>query len=396
MKLMISEPRYLEYFHNYSQSATKDLKVKSRAALVRFLEITREVVADPVVRETKTLWRKLKQIQDVLERWEISGINRKLQMKPERLERIPVPGFTSGISESDMKTDTLAAPVGEVRAVEVLLILKWGGDLTLLGRQQAEELGERFRYQMYPDAGGGMLRLHATYRHDLKIKASDEGRVMKTAAAFAKGLLELEGQLTPILASLVTVEEKSRQMLDREGNREIKQEMDRCKEHLHLLQRDTEMSEELVHLIAPDCSSAAKKAMMDIENPVKALQRMHSLIGHLCDQLRELIRIHGEFDSNEITPCESPAHILTQQDDFNSTVKPFDRANHPTVQISDDVLKVTMDVAPSRPTSPRIADFSEPLSTSVPTNGVKLYMNETLSLMAGKHINASSTLIMYS
>jgi hypothetical protein len=31
--------------------------------------------------------------------------------------------------------------------------------------------------------------LHATYRHDLKIKASDEGRVMKTAAAFTKGLL---------------------------------------------------------------------------------------------------------------------------------------------------------------------------------------------------------------
>jgi inositol hexakisphosphate/diphosphoinositol-pentakisphosphate kinase len=69
---------------------------------------------------------------------------------------------------------------------------------------------------MYPDTGGGMLRLHATYRHDLKIKSSDEGRVMKTAAAFAKGLLELEGPLTPILASLVTVEEKSSQMLDRE------------------------------------------------------------------------------------------------------------------------------------------------------------------------------------
>ena len=49
---------------------------------------------------------------------------------------------------------------------------------------------------MYPDpSGGGVLRLHATYRHDLKIKASDEGRVMKTAAAFTKGLLELEGRV---------------------------------------------------------------------------------------------------------------------------------------------------------------------------------------------------------
>jgi inositol-hexakisphosphate/diphosphoinositol-pentakisphosphate 1-kinase len=42
---------------------------------------------------------------------------------------------------------------------------------------------------MYPDpSGGGILRLHSTFRHDLKIKASDEGRVMKTAAAFTKVL----------------------------------------------------------------------------------------------------------------------------------------------------------------------------------------------------------------
>ena len=59
---------------------------------------------------------------------------------------------------------------------------------------------------------------------------------MKTAAAFTKGLLELEGQLTPILVSLVTVEEKNRQMLDISGNCEIKAEMDRCKRQLDVLQ----------------------------------------------------------------------------------------------------------------------------------------------------------------
>ena len=35
-------------------------------------------------------------------------------------------------------------------------------------------------------SGCGLLRLHSTYRHDLKIYASDEGRVQMTAAAFAK------------------------------------------------------------------------------------------------------------------------------------------------------------------------------------------------------------------
>ena len=50
----------------------------------------------------------------------------------------------------------------------------------------------------------GLLRLHSTYRHDLKIYSSDEGRVQTSAAAFAKGLLDLEAiSLTPILVSLV-------------------------------------------------------------------------------------------------------------------------------------------------------------------------------------------------
>lgn len=70
-------------------------------------------------------------------------------------------------------------------------------------RVQAEALGNVFRTVMYPrygPAGGGLLRLHSTYRHDLKIYSSDEGRVQTSAAAFTQGLLDLEGDsLTPIL-----------------------------------------------------------------------------------------------------------------------------------------------------------------------------------------------------
>ncbi len=55
-------------------------------------------------------------------------------------------------------------------------------------------------YPRYGPAGGGLLRLHSTYRHDLKIYSSDEGRVQMSAAAFTQGLLDLEGHsLTPIL-----------------------------------------------------------------------------------------------------------------------------------------------------------------------------------------------------
>lgn len=45
--------------------------------------------------------------------------------------------------------------------------------LTLPPTPQAEVLGNLFRNVMYPpSAGGGLLRLHSTYRHDLKIYSS--------------------------------------------------------------------------------------------------------------------------------------------------------------------------------------------------------------------------------
>ena len=49
---------------------------------------------------------------------------------------------------------------------------------------------------------------------------------MKTASAFTKGMLELEGELTPILVSLVHREKETIHMLDPSGNAEIKQELD--------------------------------------------------------------------------------------------------------------------------------------------------------------------------
>ena len=48
-------------------------------------------------------------------------------------------------------------------------------------------------YPRYGPAGNGFLRLHSTYRHDLKIYTSDEGRVQTSAAAFTQGMLDLYG-----------------------------------------------------------------------------------------------------------------------------------------------------------------------------------------------------------
>ena len=71
-------------------------------------------------------------------------------------------------------------------------------------QMQAEDLGKLFRTVMYPrygPAGNGFLRLHSTYRHDLKIYTSDEGRVQTSPAAFTKWLRALS--LTSTLVRLV-------------------------------------------------------------------------------------------------------------------------------------------------------------------------------------------------
>ncbi|KAH0896788.1 hypothetical protein HID58_046356 [Brassica napus] len=55
---------------------------------------------------------------------------------------------------------------------------------------EAEELGRFFRYNMYPGEGTGLLRIHSTYRHDLKIYSSDEGRVQVSLVSKDSSMLD--------------------------------------------------------------------------------------------------------------------------------------------------------------------------------------------------------------
>ena len=149
----------------------------------------------------------------------------------------------------------------------LLLIVKWGGQLTQTGKNQAETLGkveinlflvsnffnkstiQAFR-KMYPGGQGagsdepdvGLLRLHSTFRHDLKIYASDEGRVQMTAAAFAKGLLALDGELAPILVQMVK-SANTNGLLDNDVD--STKEQQKVKQTLHeLLAKDRDFTEE--------------------------------------------------------------------------------------------------------------------------------------------------------
>jgi inositol-hexakisphosphate/diphosphoinositol-pentakisphosphate 1-kinase len=286
LKLIMNEPHILQYFHDHTKDCKSDLKVKGKAPMTEFLFTVKttlqELERSPA---NESLRYELLHMRDILERWKIVGLNRKLQFKPRTSEK-----FTDENGET------------RERCTSLQLILKWGGNLTRLGEKQSICLGQRLRHEMYPDANvGGILRLHSTFRHDLKIKTSDEGRVMKTAAAFAKGLLELEGDLPPILVSLVHKDKGSLHMLDPSGNKEVKVELDECKEKISAnLQRDIDVDSaseaELNQLAGPKEITSIRQALTAIENPRTALTRIHQMIGELLSQLGEML---GAFGSGE-------------------------------------------------------------------------------------------------
>merc|ERR1719350_1472358 len=129
--------------------------------------------------------------------------------------------------------------------------------------------------------GLGLLRLHSTYRHDLKIYASDEGRVQMTAAAFAKGLLALEGELTPILVQMVK-SANTNGLLDNDCDSSKYQTLTRVKSKLHeRLQRDKEFTAEDEEFPNPCNKISISNALKFIKNPVRCCHLIYSLIQQL-------------------------------------------------------------------------------------------------------------------
>ncbi|XP_029766588.1 inositol hexakisphosphate and diphosphoinositol-pentakisphosphate kinase 1 isoform X7 [Terrapene carolina triunguis] len=281
MKMEVKHARFFELFEKYDGYKTGKLKLKKPEQLQEVLDIARLLVVelgthnDCEIEERKS---KLEQLKTVLEMYgHFSGINRKVQ-----LTYLPR-GHPKASSEDE---DARKEP-----SPSLLLVLKWGGELTPAGRVQAEELGRAFRC-MYPGGQGdyagfpgcGLLRLHSTYRHDLKIYASDEGRVQMTAAAFAKGLLALEGELTPILVQMV----KSANMnglLDSDSD-SLSSCQHRVKARLHeIMQKDAKFCEGDYEKLAPTGSISLVNSMTFIQNPVEICDQVFALIENLTSQI---------------------------------------------------------------------------------------------------------------
>ncbi|XP_020211346.1 inositol hexakisphosphate and diphosphoinositol-pentakisphosphate kinase VIP2 isoform X1 [Cajanus cajan] len=272
VKLKVTEEKLLNLMMKYNGGRPRaETKLKSAVQLQDLLDATRMLV--PRTRPDRESdseaevehAEKLRQVKAVLEEGgHFSGIYRKVQLKPLKWIKV---AKSSGEGE-------------EERPVEALMVLKYGGVLTHAGRKQAEELGRYFRNNMYPGEGTGLLRLHSTYRHDLKIYSSDEGRVQMSAAAFAKGLLDLEGQLTPILVSLVS---KDSSMLDGLDNASI--EMEEAKARLNEI--ITSSSKTIHSNGSPEFSWMVDGAGLP-PNASELLPKLVSLIKKVTEQVRLL------------------------------------------------------------------------------------------------------------
>ncbi|XP_026724679.1 inositol hexakisphosphate and diphosphoinositol-pentakisphosphate kinase isoform X8 [Trichoplusia ni] len=309
MKVEVRHQRFFEIFEKYDGFKRGHVKLKKPKQLQEILDIARALLSDIQTRhadpEIEEKQGKLEQLKSVLEMYgHFSGINRKVQMKYQPR------GRPRGSSSDDGNAPP--AHVGGGGEPSLVLILKWGGELTPAGRIQAEELGRMFRC-MYPGGQGrhipgeggtqglGLLRLHSTFRHDLKIYASDEGRVQMTAAAFAKGLLALEGELTPILVQMVK-SANTNGLLDNDCDSSKVQNMAKARLH-EAMQVDREFTDEDRLRINP-CESVSINTAMDfVKNPVRCCAHVHTLIQQLVHivltkkddpKTKDTILYHGE------------------------------------------------------------------------------------------------------
>uniref|UniRef100_A0A8C7S443 Inositol hexakisphosphate and diphosphoinositol-pentakisphosphate kinase n=1 Tax=Oncorhynchus mykiss TaxID=8022 RepID=A0A8C7S443_ONCMY len=278
MKMEVRHALFFALFEKYGGYKSGKLKLKKPKQLQEVLDIARLLLAelgqhtDCEIEEKKG---KLEQLKTVLEMYgHFSGINRKVQ-----LTYLPN-GQPKASSEEEGREEESQGP-------SLLLVLKWGGELTPAGRVQAEELGRAFRC-MYPGGQGdyagfpgcGLLRLHSTYRHDLKIYASDEGRVQMTAAAFAKvrayvcrcfSILRVN-----ICGYLLTVDSES-----------LTDCQQRVKVRLHeIMQKDQDFTEADYQKLAPTGSPSLVTSMKTIGNPVRTCDQVYTLIQSLTSQIR--------------------------------------------------------------------------------------------------------------
>ncbi|KUF96396.1 hypothetical protein AM588_10011419 [Phytophthora nicotianae] len=246
LKTLVWE-RDLVNFYEKRRSERKydEVKVKAVADLQELLDLVRSLIKAyaPGVGSKDAVWEeeggdsfeKLLQMKRVLERWKFAGINRKVQFKPHKSYAAAAAAYAE-------------APDGAEKP-KVLMILKWGGDLTERGKRQGEELGQSFRNSLYP----------------VEVEEGDANK-----------------------------------MLDHSGQADANEEMQTIKTKLRtLLQRDYSSMEEMKAAIAPLKTESIIQALEIIKNPKEALVRLLKLVRKFRTEIAERVQ---DKQADEATP----------------------------------------------------------------------------------------------
>lgn len=269
LKFKTSNPDLLAYFAG--KSASSEILIKHPEDMEKLSATVRKVISELVFSSEE--FGKFDALRMVLELHEsFEGVTRKVQLKPIEFHT------ENGLPK------------------KLLVVAKWGGELTDMGRLQAEDLGRYLRMTLFPvsssdAADDSLLRLHSSFRHDFKIYSSIEGRCQTTAAAFTKGFLDLEGDLTPILVSLVCYDDFARDLLDepipKEDRDKVKRRID------ELLHSKINSKSELIPLMIPTEEEenknsglfSAVSALLKEGNPHECLVKVHAACTKFINQL---------------------------------------------------------------------------------------------------------------
>jgi inositol hexakisphosphate/diphosphoinositol-pentakisphosphate kinase len=295
MKLVVKDPRILSLFKKFgNKDKIKEIKLKKPKELMEVHLLATKILEENNIDEdtisglNDNFLNKLMQLKMVLEKnMNFEGMTRKIQLKPLKI--------TIEKDQEGKEQETVT---------EALFIFKWGGDITHAGIEQAKLLGNTFRVQIYPSGstddihGDGLLRLHSTYRHDLKCYSSDEGRCMKTAAAFLQGLLQLDGSLIPIISSMVRKDDPVLDLLDvssdeiAEIKAKVKEEVSECLNHdgnLLAKFKNYFKNQVIYHSSDEQEDHALFKLMEKINNPLKLMNNIYNLIEKLIKYIKTLL-----------------------------------------------------------------------------------------------------------
>ena len=299
LKFVVDHPALLELFEIFKENNSEnekdkipqELKLKKPNELMTVLKIVKEILFEKGINGDELTYKsdnfdiKLFQIKLILEKnLNFEGLTRKIQMRPLEYNII-----------EDKKTKTKKWNI-----TKALMIMKWGGHITHSGIEQAKLLGNTFRYQFYPpgnnDKGEGLLRLHNTYRHDLKCYSSEEGRCLKSAAAFLQGLLQLEGNLIPIITSMVWKDEQINKLLDVNCTSSDLNRREAKKDLNEFCNYDGQLKEKYINFI----NNENRKEQAPFINLTEKIGNFHNKMAIVHKLLDNIVnQLSSKLDSNE-------------------------------------------------------------------------------------------------